>query len=381
MARALYIHVPFCVRKCRYCDFYSIPLADPARARPDVQAFLDALGAELARHAGQLQPPLGSIFVGGGTPTALAVDDLATLLAPLRGLAGPDTEWTVEANPGTLDPAKAAALAAAGVNRVSVGAQSLHPRELQLLGRIHAPGDVADAVATLRSAGVGNIALDLIYGLPGQTPATWRATLEAALALRPEHLSCYCLSYEAGTPLAAARDASLLAEMDELTQEACYRAAIAATAGAGLEHYETSNFARPGRRCRHNLVYWHNEEYLGLGPAATSYLAGRRRTNRPDVRAYVESLQAGGDPPCEGEHLTGRTLMAETAMLALRLVEGLDRAAFRQRFGLDVLEVFPRSTALHVRLGGLIATPTHVRIAEPFFFLADAILADVVAEA
>lgn len=380
MARALYIHVPFCARKCRYCDFYSVPITAQLDAR-GVQACLHAMAAELHAHTRSLELPLRSIFIGGGTPTALAEDDLADLLALVRPLTGADAEWSIEVNPGTLTPGKAAAIAAAGVNRASVGAQSLQAEELELLGRIHGPGDVAAATEALRSAGIDNISLDLIYGVPGQTLATWQTTLKEALALRPQHLSAYCLSYEAGTPLAAARDAGLLAEMDEATQEACYRSAIRAAAAAGLEHYETSNFAAPGRRCRHNLVYWHNEEYLGVGPGAASYIAGRRRTNQPDLQAYVDALRTGHEPPGESEQLTGRALMAETAMLALRLTEGLDRAAFRERFGLDLLAAFPQSTARHVRLGGLAVTPTHVRISEGFYFLADAILADIIAEA
>jgi oxygen-independent coproporphyrinogen-3 oxidase len=291
------------------------------------------------------------------------------------------TEFSVEANPGTVDVEVAAALAAAGVNRVNLGVQSLRDEELRTLGRIHSAAVARQSVATLRSAGLDNVGLDLIYGIPGQTAETWRQSVDAALALAPQHLSCYALSFEPLTPLAADLLAGTVAEMDEEDQEACYRHAIAACAAAGLEHYETSNFARPHRRCRHNLTYWHNEPYLGIGPGAASYVGGTRQTNDPNLPAYLQALLADQFPPATSEHLEARPAMAETLMLGLRLIEGVDRPAFAARFGQDPCEAFPNSVALYQALEMLEVTPTHLRIPSSALFLADTILADIIDEA
>jgi oxygen-independent coproporphyrinogen-3 oxidase len=242
---------------------------------------------ELGLRAGALAAPLASVFVGGGTPTALGGELLAELLAPLGEWIDEETELSVEANPGALDEGVVAACLRGGANRVNLGIQSFHDKELRLLGRIHSPEQARRAAEMLRAAGLGNLGMDLIYGIPGQTPASWAASLAEALALGPEHLSCYALSFEEGTPLGRDLRAGRVEEMDAAAQEACYRHAIAAAGECGLEHYEISNFARAGRQCRHNLTYWRNEPYLGIGPGATSYVGGVRRTNAADLEAYV----------------------------------------------------------------------------------------------
>ena len=372
---ALYLHVPFCRAKCRYCDFYSLPLEESAAL-----AYVEAAAAELRAHQHHLARPLESVFLGGGTPTVLGPELLGRLLSLCSPLVGPRTEVTAEANPGTIDAAVVEALTAGKVNRASLGAQSFLPEELALLGRIHRVEQIAQAVTLLRSAGIGNISLDLIYGIPGQTMATWRQSLQQALGLQVDHLSCYALSFEEGTALAADLRAGTVHDMDEELQRDCYYAAIEAAAAAGMEHYEISNFARPGRRCRHNLTYWHNLPYLGIGPAAASYVGGIRRTNRPDLRQYVQALQAGQAPPADCEQLTGRALMAETMMLGLRLIEGVHRDDFAARFGADPVAAFPQSLGRYQQQGLLAVTPTHVRLASDAIFVADAILADIVDE-
>ena len=374
--RALYVHVPFCAAKCAYCDFYSVAFDDAAST-----AYVHAAAAEWNAHAHQVARPLESVYVGGGTPTVLPVERLSELLDIPRAWRGPETEFSVEANPGTLDLAKAAALTEAGVNRVTLGAQSFDDAELQRLGRIHSAAQARQAAGLLRAAGIDNLGLDLIYGIPGQSFPSWDRTLAEALALAPQHVSCYALSFEPGTPMAAALHAGEVREMDEDLQEACYRRAIEACARAGLEQYELSNFARPGRPCRHNLTYCRNEPYLGIGPAAASYLGGLRRTNRPDLGAYVGAHRRGVAPPATGERLAGRAAMAETVMLALRLLEGLDRKCFMDRYGQDVGQAFPQSLARHVALGMLEVTASHVRFTSQALFVADAVLADILAEA
>ena len=375
-ADALYIHVPFCLRKCRYCDFYSLP------ARTDLmQQYVQAALGELALKAPRLSEPLASVFVGGGTPTVLGGPLLTRLTSAIGPLLGTDTEFTVEANPGTLDGAAVAAMAEAGVNRVSVGVQSFHDDELRLLGRIHSANQARQAVASLRKASINNINLDLIYGIPGQTAQSWRATLAEALALEPEHLSCYALSIEPGTPLEQQRRAGKLREMDETLQKNCYCAAIAAAEQAGLCHYEISNFARPSRQCRHNLTYWHNLPYVGIGPGAVSYADGVRAKTHADLESYLAAGKAGRLPQTDHERITDRTSMAETLMLGLRLIQGVDRKAFATRFNVDAVEAFSGSLSRYQRQGALIITPSHIRLAPDVLFAADTILADIIAEA
>lgn len=373
---ALYVHVPFCVRKCAYCSFYSRP-TDPVR----IARYVDAVRAELDLRGDVLSRPPASIFVGGGTPTSLDGGRLGELLAPLAALAGPQTEFTVESNPGTVTEQTAAVLAEAGVNRATVGAQSFDDEELHRLGRIHTAADIAPAVERLRAAGIGNVALDLIYGAPGQDLVSWRESVRRALDLRPDHLSCYALSYEPGTPLAADLGAGRVRAADDDLQHRSYYLAVEMALDAGLEHYELSNFARPGRQCRHNLTYWHNRPYLGLGPAAASYVDGIRRTNDPDGDAYAAALADGRQPPHTSEQLAGREAMAEALMLGLRLAEGVDRAKMAEQYGEDPMEAFPHSFARYIAAGALVPEHSRVRIAPEFLFVSDAILADILAEA
>ncbi len=375
-AGALYVHVPFCPRKCFYCDFYSLSIDAPA-----AMAYVDAVLAELSADASVLARPLESVFVGGGTPTVLGAPLLGRLLSALRRYIGPDTEFTVEANPGTVNREIADILAHNGVNRVSLGVQSLQDDELALLGRSHKATDVAPAIQQLTQAGLANLGVDLIYGICGQSLDSWRETLRGALSLPIGHLSCYALSIEPGTPLERRIRAGELAEMDEGLQKDCYLAAIDAARGAGMEQYEISNFSRVGLQCRHNLTYWRNKPYLGVGPAAASFLAGVRRKNRPDLTAYMEAVAAGGPPPAPQEHLTGRGAMAEAIMLGLRLTEGIDRSVFKDTYGLDPLDAFPASLTRYADCGALQITPRNLRIDPHYFFVSNTILSDILSEA
>jgi oxygen-independent coproporphyrinogen-3 oxidase len=374
--RALYVHVPFCVRKCRYCDFYSRPLDAGAASE-----YVEAAIRELRAGTPLLAAPLATVYVGGGTPTTLPGRLLRQLLAAIWPLIDERTEFTVEANPGTVREGVAEILVECGVNRVALGAQSLRTEELRTLGRIHTPQEVPAAIVAMRQAGIVNIGLDLIYAVPGQTLGAWRDSLGRILELQPQHLSAYALSFEEGTPLCGDLQAGRVAAMDEGLQRECYDAVIEAAAGAGLEHYEISNFARPGRRCEHNMTYWHNLPYLGIGPAAASYVGGVRRTNTPDLAAYMEAIRAGMPAPCSPEQLPPRMVMAETLMLGLRLIEGIDRGDFSRRFGIDPAAAFPKSFARHLDLGTLQIADSHIRIAREALFVSDAVLADIVEEA
>ena len=374
-AGALYVHVPFCLAKCRYCDFYSIPCDGELDAE-----YVRAAGLELAANASCLRTPLESAFVGGGTPTALGANLLEQLLSLIQPLLGADTEFSVEANPGTLDDSIVDVLTRSGVNRVNLGVQSFQDAELAGVGRIHNSRQALAAIDLLRKAGFDNLGLDLIYGLPGQTLESWESSLRQGLELGIEHLSCYALSFESGTPLRDDLQAGRVKAMDELLQRDCYDAAISLATQAGMEHYEISNFSMPAYQCRHNLTYWHNLSYLGIGPAAASYIDGVRRTNKPDLRMYLDSLRQGQSPPLDSEKLTGRALMSETIMLGLRMIAGIDREEFSDRFGFDPAKAFPKSFGRYISQGALIETAESIRLSRQALFVADTILADILAE-
>jgi oxygen-independent coproporphyrinogen-3 oxidase len=310
----VYVHLPFCVHRCGYCDFVTA-----VGQRDEHAGYADALMLELALEGAWLAPRLETVFVGGGTPTFTEPGALARLLEALP----PADELTVEANPETVTPALAALLRDGGVTRVSVGAQSFRPALLEVLERRATPADVRRAVHTLRDAGFDNISLDLIYGIPGQSPADLDADLADALALEPEHLSCYELEAKPGTRFTHAHGAALARQAEAL--EGYFERVVETLTGAGYRWYETANFCRDdgGRelRAQHNLAVWRGADYLGLGVGAVSTLAGERRRNLPSVGRYVGALVAGTPPPREIEELGDATRALERLMLGLRLDE------------------------------------------------------------
>ncbi|HAH32112.1 MAG TPA: coproporphyrinogen III oxidase [Elusimicrobia bacterium] len=312
----LYIHIPFCRKKCGYCDFASV--AGEGR----VDAYLEALAKEAGAYT---VPPDGfdTLYIGGGTPSLLSSTQLKNLLVLTSDLTGPISklrEATFEANPESLDTEKAGLLKSAGISRVSLGLQAAQNRLLRRLGRIAMAEDFERAYKTLRAAGFDNINADLMCGLPDQKVADFMESLSWLLAMRPEHISLYALEVHEGTPfhregITEAPDAS--ADMYEMAAKALER--------AGLKRYEISNFARENRRSLHNLNYWEQGSYLGLGASASSYLAGERRTNTADLETYISSALADGHPRAGcGETLTGRAKKAERIMLGLRKTEGIE---------------------------------------------------------
>lgn len=332
----LYIHIPFCARKCRYCDFYSV--VAPERHH----AFAEALQTEIRlRRAPDLA--VDSIHFGGGTPSLLHPRILVRLLEALRVAFDvvPDAEIALEANPGSLDPPRLAALRAAGFNRLNLGLQAFCDASLQFLGRIHSAAEGTTAFRQARAAGFANLGLDLIYGLPGQRPAAWRRELEQALALAPAHIACYLLSYEAGTPLERDRRQGKLQPLSEADQVRLFDTTRTVLARGGYLHYEISNFARgPEYRSRHNLKYWTGAPYLGFGPGAHGYQPPERFWNAADLDRY-EARLARGQLPTEGvERLTPAQEMLEALFLGLRLSEGVQRGAFQARFGVALEDRF-----------------------------------------
>ncbi len=341
MPWGLYVHIPFCPYKCDYCDFVAVT-AGP-RLAPWMRGYAAMLEAEADFWRGVLDPaPPISVFYGGGTPTLLA--DLAGLhrrLARRFGLP-PGAEVTVECNPGTVGDAELAALRAAGVNRLSIGLQAAQDGLLEGLGRQHTWTQFAAAFGAARAAGFANIAVDVMCGLPGQTLEDALQTIDRVLALGPEHLSAYSLQVEEGTVLErrAARSPGILPPDDlVVAQLAGIRAALLA---AGFEHYEISNFARPERRCRHNLLYWRNDDYLGLGIGAHAHWRGRRWENTRRLAVYRDALRAGDGGWVHGsEEPDAARERGDAAFLELRLLEGIDLEGYRTRHGVSLEEAFP----------------------------------------
>jgi len=340
MSIGLYIHVPFCLKKCSYCDFVSY-VYEPALARE----YRTALIKEMELYSKRL--PAGdkeveTLFIGGGTPTCLSTDDLVAILESCHYHFHllPGAEISMEANPGTVDVEKLLAAHRAGVNRLSLGVQTCQERLLQLLGRIHSFSDAVEAVQAARQAGFINFSMDLIFGIPGQEPEEWCYCLKQAIGFAPTHVSAYGLQLEEGTLLSQEVLAGKIQPCSEEVELKMYEQAIKMLETAGFKHYEISNFALPGYQCRHNLRYWHNLPYLGLGPAAHSYLDHRRFSNEISPDKYVRRIMAGELAVVEAEELPLRTGMAETMILGLRLLEGLDLNAFAARFGRRAEEVF-----------------------------------------
>jgi oxygen-independent coproporphyrinogen-3 oxidase len=372
--RAAYIHVPFCAHKCGYCDFASLAGADHAADR-----YLSALEREICCALERPQP-VDTIFVGGGTPTRLDAHQLERLVAILKQWfeLSEGGEWTVEANPGTLDRTKVEILTDAGVNRLSLGAQSFQPELLKTLERNHLVEDVARAV-DLASSVFSRWSLDLIFGIPGSTLEDCVSDLASALALGPSHLSCYGLVYEKGTNLWRQRQAGAVVPVEEETERRMYETVMDRLEAAGLTMYELSNFARPGHECRHNLVYWANEAYFGFGLGAARYIDGHRSVNTRDLQAYLRRIEAGQPATGPSETLDPEPRARETAVLMLRrTVQGIDRGDYRRRTGFDLDGLLGSPIGRFVSEGLLEDDSRRVRLSREGRFLADRVLCELV---
>jgi oxygen-independent coproporphyrinogen-3 oxidase len=368
--RAAYIHVPFCAHHCGYCDFAVATGQDR-----HIDLYIEALAAEMARL--EEPQPVETLFLGGGTPTHLSSRQLDRLLAEVGRWLPPEPghEWTVEANPGTLDPDKVRVLAGHGVTRVSLGAQSFQPEMLRILERNHDPADVGRAVHLLKGR-IAQVSIDLIFGVPGQTLAQWVEDLRQALALEPDHLSTYGLTYEKGTRLWKQQQRGEIRSLDEESELALYEYTMDALAGAGFEHYEISNFARPGKRCRHNQVYWANEAYFGFGVGAARYVNGCRELNTRDLHGYLRKALAGEPATFQSETLSLEKRARETISVQLRRAEGVHRQGFARQTGLDLDHLAGPTIARHVALGLLEDDGTAVRLTRRGKCVADTLIQD-----
>ncbi len=338
----LYVHIPFCEQKCLYCDFYSVAAARfGSQGGEAKERFVADLESELdlrSRTHGQ-DVLFNSLFFGGGTPSLLDVEQLARILDRVQVLFKVDgtAEITLEANPGTINPAKLRAFRSMGINRLSIGVQSFRDEDLRFLSRIHTSQQARDAVTEAQGAGFENVSIDLLFGLPGQTPAAWLENLETAVGLKPTHLSCYSLIVEPGTPLHRLVEGGTVTLPDADRDADLYAQTISFLTGRGFVQYEVSNFALPGYHSHHNSTYWNHGPYLGFGPSAHSFWGGCRWWNTADLDRYHEYLQRGLLPVSGEEQLTPRELMTEEVFLGLRS-DGIDVAGFRQRYAVDLME-------------------------------------------
>ncbi len=378
----LYLHTPFCFHKCHYCDFYSLvdtpvsshaaPISDTPTHNDRQAKFTDRLIQELELRCGQAPLRPRTVFVGGGTPTLLRPTLWSRLLGAMQrlGCLQQTHEFTVEANPETVTPQLMDRLAAGGVNRVSLGAQSFQPALLEALERWHEPGNVAQSVRLARAAGIHNINLDLIFAIPGQTMPLLEADLDAALALEPDHLSVYNLTYEPNTPLTARRAQGAIVPVAQDVERAMYQRIMDRLAQAGYEHYEISNWARPGRRCAHNILYWENQNWLGLGPGAASHINGYRWKNQPHLSRYT--AQSPEPPTTDHELLPPQAGVGEQLMMRLRLREGVPQTWLAQ----NLPDHDARYSIIEesVRLGLLERTTAHLRLTHQGLFVADAVI-------
>lgn len=368
--RAAYIHVPFCVHRCGYCDFTLVANRDDL-----IGDYLAALEIELQ----SLEQPreVDTVFLGGGTPTQLDPNELEQLL-DLIGRWFPiaeDGEFSTEANPDGLSREKVDVLAEGGVNRVSLGVQSFDHAVLRVLERRHASDDIAAAVDRVRQR-IDNVSLDLIFGVPGQSLESWNETLVATIALHPNHISTYGLTFEKGTAFWSRRERGDLIETHPEIEREMYRKTMELLPESGYEQYELSNFARTGYRCRHNETYWAAEPYFAFGPGAARYLNGRRETNHRSVFGWLKRIQSGQSPVADVEEMTDEERAREAIVVGLRRTDGISRQHLFARFGLTPEQLARRELARHQELGNLEDDGDNIRLTPEGRFFADSVVMD-----
>jgi oxygen-independent coproporphyrinogen-3 oxidase len=364
----LYVHVPFCVKKCPYCAFYSEPVGayDPER-------FVSAVIAEMDSYN---STDVSTIYIGGGSPSCLPVDTLTLLIEKSLSLFPKTQEFTVEVNPSQAGGEMLKRLYNSGVNRLSIGGQSFNENELGTLGRLHGADEIAAAVSQGRDAGFKNISLDLIFAIPGSTPDSWRYSLDAAISLGVEHISAYSLTYEKGTPLSEKRQSGTINIVDEDTDRAMYETAIDVLASAGFGQYEISNFAKAGFQCEHNVGYWRNRLFIGVGPAAGSWFDGKRTMNIADVNGYLATAGSPKTAVAEIEEPSAEEIASETMVLGLRMTAGVDLDEFKDRTGFDAMNIFAAAIEQNQHQGLIEITDGRLHLTRKALPIADTVLCD-----
>lgn len=361
MVKGMYIHIPFCHQICFYCDFNKVFFKDQP-----VDAYIESIGKELAlwKQQGALEVPLETVFLGGGTPTALTPDQLKRLLELIHQYVpmSEDVEWSSEANPDELTREKMEVLYKGGVNRLSMGVQTFDQDLLKRLGRTHANDDVLRAVETAREVGFSNISFDLMYGLPGQTMAQWDETLERAFAFGMPHFSAYSLIIEPKTVFYNLMVKGKLNTVTEDLEGDMYERLMDEMEKHGLHQYEISNFAQPGHESRHNLLYWDNEEYIGVGAGAHGYVDGVRYSNHGPLKKYMEPLEAGERPVLDATTVTVKAQMEEEMFLGLRKTAGVELARFEEKFGAALEQVYGEILQNEQAKGNLVIEQGRVKL-------------------
>lgn len=371
LPNALYVHIPFCARKCSYCDFNSI-----VSEKEIIDRYLHSLEKEL--HTLEGQHVFKTVYIGGGTPSVLTETQLEKLLFSIRCHIPvfEVLEYTVEINPGTLTESKAALLKEYGVNRISLGVQSFQDEQLKVLGRIHSSDDARNAFTLLRIKGFKNINIDLIFGCPEQSLDTWKEDLRMVVELNPEHISTYALTYEEGTSLTMDLKNKVIHRLNESAELEMYKTAIDWLTSNGYYHYEISNFAKGGCECCHNHVYWNNTSYVGVGAGAYSFLHGVRTANEKNVFTYINGITENKDIKSFGECLPDDKFASETVIMSLRLRQGISNADFYERFGYKIEEQFGDQIKRLLNYGLVSYDDERLKLTEKGLFIADTVMTE-----
>ena len=368
----IYVHIPFCRSRCLYCGFYSTTNLDLR------QRYVDTLFKEMQLRRDYIQAPFSTVYIGGGTPSILGDSNLHSLFHHIYNVFDieADAEVTIECNPDDITPDFAQTLAGLPVNRVSMGAQTFSDERLRFLRRRHDATETDRAVKLLRQAGIRNISIDLMFGFPDETLDEWSCDISHALALGVEHISAYSLMYEEGTPLTAMLKRGTIKEVDEETSLAMYETLARRLKAAGYEHYEISNFARPGFRSRHNSSYWHLTPYIGIGAAAHSFDMKSRQWNVAHLSKYIESVNSGVIP-MEREELDSDTTFNDIVTTALRTSDGINLNAMEQRLGTEYKDTVIAASTKHIRNGLMEISDNHLRLTSKGIFISDSIMSDL----
>lgn len=368
--RAVYVHVPFCQHRCGYCNFSVVAGRDDLAIR-----FLDAIDRELAPLG---RPPIDTVFIGGGTPTHLSNDQLQQLLDCIRARfdLADAVEWTVEANPEDIDDRVLAILQQAGVNRISLGVQSFDDQKLAAFERGHT-GDEAATIIQQVASQIPNLSIDLIFGCPGESRRVWQSDLETALALPISHLSTYSLTFEKGTSFWNRRRRGQLTPVTESLEVEMYNLIRRMTAAAGMHHYEISSFARPGMRCRHNIVYWQGRGWFAAGPGAARFVGGRREVNHRSTTTWLKRIESGVSPTAETEVISPEEHARERAAFGIRMIDGIDLSAISADTGIDLQSLLGKEIARLIECGWVTAAGSHIQLTEQGALFADAVARDL----
>lgn len=367
--KSVYVHIPFCKSKCLYCGFFSKP-----PRQYDVEKVLNAEIGELEKS--DFRKPADTLYIGGGSPASVGCEMLCKFLSKVVKLTGKAEEFTVEINPADVDKDFLTDLKTIDVNRISVGAQSFIQSELDFLGRRYSVEKIGQTIENAKQAGFENIGLDLIFAVPGSNLQSWQETLKRAVQTDVQHISAYSLSFEKNTPLERTKSAGKVKAIDEELDREMYETTMKELAEAGFEHYEISNFAKAGFKCRHNIAYWKNDFYIGIGPAACSYIGDRRVENINDVGKYVECIENNKDAAAEQIKIGAIERASQTAVLSLRLIEGIDLEAYRQKTGFDIYELFGQSIERNLKLNLLQLKDNHLSLTKQALPIADSVLCD-----